>query len=869
MKGMTRIVGIALLAILSGAVVSGLTARQTSACDGLAQAVDCYDAASLSYSPRDPGPGDYVYINAVIDATVSNAPGFSSTLYVDGEVYETNQVYYNGCEINVAYYYTCEEQQYPVYMTIPGRSCDGSSAGILGGLAVVGVLVVIGAGGLVVVGVIIRRITKPRPPQTGPQQQIASYQLEATPAQITITPGQSAGFQVRAWALEAAGARRPAAEMSLSLHCNEPALTVGPAAGMGTLNGMVSLAGEPGSERAQITVTGTVAGYPPVTCTVPVQIQAMEQVALQTQLDPNRRTLRPDGQDMVTLWARVITQPPPAGASQPAGPDPELQAANDSIEFIRVGEAENWLYDNTPQESDGWKAFLVKSVDLLMLNRQFGPTHPPSQGVAVRVQAQYKEQVLSETFTFQIADAPVIRTDPQAAHFCAGRAGERSVRAWLEGDWPGPWNLEASYLDEELAMLTVQPLGEKEIEIKLLGPTQEPAPGIRLSDSYLKSRVSVRASRGDVEIEAQFDVIVYREGLYVADGLNQEGYCVLRADVAPGASGRKSHLDLKAMVWDRTRQEMVQDQAVASALDFSVHPNSPQELVNMFQVVRLLTAHTGGQGGAYPPGTWSLEIDQTVPGKIDKGPVGWLEVRSQARPDIKLNLPVDVRLAVADEKQVWQQAYINCRYIIENYLPDKEKAEALEYLQRMSRFWGIQELNDHRQRIWRHASWIIFSEADSYMKSAYWYDVALTGAEWVKWVNDRAFTMVSGAMLGPVGGLAVGELKEAIEMLLDTYISNPDASWSDWFLNWGKSKFVGGVGNTGNWILDQAYDVSNPKTFVILGCWRFINHYFFLSTPEGNPKGVYGALKDTFWDLSGTVIEKTMGGYFKTWKISR
>ena len=32
---------------------------------------------------------------------------------------------------------------------------------------------------------------------------------------------------------------------------------------------------------------------------------------------------------------------------------------------------------------------------------------------------------------------------------------------------------------------------------------------------------------------------------------------------------------------------------------------------------------------------------------------------------------------------------------------------------------------------------------------------------------------------------------------------------------------------------------------------------------------VYGALKDTFWDLSGTVIEKTMGGYFKTWKISR
>jgi hypothetical protein len=33
--------------------------------------------------------------------------------------------------------------------------------------------------------------------------------------------------------------------------------------------------------------------------------------------------------------------------------------------------------------------------------------------------------------------------------------------------------------------------------------------------------------------------------------------------------------------------------------------------------------------------------------------------------------------------------------------------------------------------------------------------------------------------------------------------------------------------------------------------------------------GVYGALTDTFWDLSGTAIEKTMGGYFKTWKISR
>jgi hypothetical protein len=41
----------------------------------------------------------------------------------------------------VAYYYTCEGQQYPVFMTIPGRSCDGSSAGILGGLKTGGVRV--------------------------------------------------------------------------------------------------------------------------------------------------------------------------------------------------------------------------------------------------------------------------------------------------------------------------------------------------------------------------------------------------------------------------------------------------------------------------------------------------------------------------------------------------------------------------------------------------------------------------------------------------------------------------------------------------------------------------------------------------------
>ena len=104
MKISTRIVVFALFAVLISAVGNGPTAQRASACGGLAQAVDCYDAASLSYSPSNPGAGDYVYINVVIDATVSN----------------------------VAYYYTCEGQQYPVFMTIPGRSCDGSSAGLLG-----------------------------------------------------------------------------------------------------------------------------------------------------------------------------------------------------------------------------------------------------------------------------------------------------------------------------------------------------------------------------------------------------------------------------------------------------------------------------------------------------------------------------------------------------------------------------------------------------------------------------------------------------------------------------------------------------------------------------------------------------------------
>jgi hypothetical protein len=93
MKIVTRIVVLTLFTILIGAVVgSGPTAQRASACDGLAQAVDCYDAASLSYSPSNPGPGDYVYINVVIDTTVSNAPGFTETLYVEGQVYETNEV---------------------------------------------------------------------------------------------------------------------------------------------------------------------------------------------------------------------------------------------------------------------------------------------------------------------------------------------------------------------------------------------------------------------------------------------------------------------------------------------------------------------------------------------------------------------------------------------------------------------------------------------------------------------------------------------------------------------------------------------------------------------------------------------------------
>ena len=101
MKIAARIAVLTLLAILIGTVVGGFTAQRTSACDGLAQ-VDCYNAASISYSPSNPGAGDYVYINVVIDAMVSNAPGFTDTLYVDGQVVETNQVYYRneGIDIN-------------------------------------------------------------------------------------------------------------------------------------------------------------------------------------------------------------------------------------------------------------------------------------------------------------------------------------------------------------------------------------------------------------------------------------------------------------------------------------------------------------------------------------------------------------------------------------------------------------------------------------------------------------------------------------------------------------------------------------------------------------------------------------------------
>ncbi|MCA9932677.1 MAG: hypothetical protein KC415_02045, partial [Anaerolineales bacterium] len=594
----------------------------------------------------------------------------------------------------------------------------------------------------------------------------------------------------------------------------------------------------------------------PLTAQLQVNIQPVQNAALEIKLDPDRRTLYPDGEDMIALWARV-TLP-----NQQAEASPALQAANDSITFRRPGVSADWLYDNDPQVAEDWHAFWVKSVDLPAMIQQFGPVRPPKQ-VSVLVEAVYQEQLLSQSVSFKLVPLPLLNVTPDRATFLADEQAEIKLEATLDGQWPGPWQFSAEFADEALADVRLVQTNERQAAITLSGPWGAPEGGLRLSQSYLHSNLTIKATRDDLEIEAEVPVLVYREGIYVADGLDAYGRFRIRGDISPDDPNHVTRLQLRVLRWNAQSREVYEDAQAAANLQFSPADNNSERARNILSGAQLAIQHVGG--GGRPFGVWQMALDRIVPGRESFSEPLYLDITTNDDEPLTQTLPADIFLARPDDSQEWQKAYANCRHIIETFLPEPLRSQKLVELERSKRGWGVAELNDYRHRIWNKASDMIMQEGADWQRQAAQWDRLLYWAEWVKWVNDRAFILTLKAMVpNPISQQAIPILKTGIESFLETYIMQPQMDYWGWFKGWMFS-IIGDLGNLGVEEFKKRGDWSNYRFYAVLAMWRFITHYCLLTTPEGQPKGVYKSLQDAFWDVTGAALENTLQGFFQQW----
>lgn len=635
---------------------------------------------------------------------------------------------------------------------------------------------VIGGSVAAAVAAIIRKILKKATSSAKPSskkeknnknedEEDAHYILQLNKNSFQLKIQEPEILEIQVWKVTAKGEKRCGA--SIQIHSNEKALSVTPTNGTNSVQAQLLLQKQPKESSFNITVVAVADGHQ---FQKEVTIKPFGALQIVAETYPNnKRTLRPDTFQILTCYAQVV--------NELAENVPDLTAA------IQFTPKSDWI-DISQSVLDGDK--IAINIGCTNPNPISAASHPPKSVILSLTMDEVAEdqEPLQLDVEIQLLDCSLETEINDATFPATDEVNELTFQAYIEnaGEEIG-WNFAAEYRQadeptEALTTVAIDKKNETEVTIKLTGPILKPAE----NETFISKTLVISAFQNDEKpLERHLTIIVSREGLVVKNGLNKNNEFNFTA-----SKPIEQNIEFALNVYDEQTNQIIVNESALKNLEFEFL-SEEKEILNLVSVL-LPKIEFQGLVTNIPYGRYQFSTQADIPGTGKILPISYkvkAPVTNPKNPEIfETIITFQVKTyGIGEEFPDWVKAYEDCKYILNNYVPQGEpylKLNALLESRKMT--MGAEGLTEFRNRIWKIASNLILAEgAEGYKSVEAWANAITTTLEITEWLGDIAFSALMAYFTGGLGGTAAGMIKGGMLEALKMYIYEPEKGLDDFW----------------------------------------------------------------------------------------
>lgn len=543
----------------------------------------------------------------------------------------------------------------------------------------------------------------------------------------------------------------------------EPALQIQPSKGTSSLECKLILKEQPLKNQFKITILADAEGHQ---YQQDIEINAGGEPKIVFETAPgNKRSLRPDINRLITLYAQVID----------ANNKP-MDDLSRLIDFTPIGD---WAEISESAWDDGWKGIDIGAGNP---NSVSISSHPPAtMEVLMTVEMEDDKEPLEEKLIIHLLDCYL---ESEMYHCTFPVTEEQSqirFKVWVENAGEEiKWNFSGTYRigvdieDDHLTEISFEKENETEVWVTLTGPIMELPQGMR---SITKTLVIGASQEDEKPIESHISVSISKEGLYLERGFDKEKTLHIHAE-----KPLEKSMELSLFRFDEKSNQIFPDKKGLSNLHFELL-NTEKTIQNIVSVLQ--PTFTFDQlVSNIPYGKYILNTAEEIPGAGETYELNYsitAETSGDEKPENfyhEITLKVQTK-DVGKKIKTWEEAYKECKFMIENYVPHSNAREKLTIiLENQKDFLDTEGLVALRNRIGHIAAQLVLAEgAEGYKEEAKWADRIVTTLEWTQWAGDICFTVLASYYLKGLGATAAGMIKAEMIDAINFFIYEKDSGW--------------------------------------------------------------------------------------------
>ncbi|MGJ8743272.1 hypothetical protein [Polaribacter sp.] len=596
------------------------------------------------------------------------------------------------------------------------------------------------------------------------KKEVAEYILQLNTEAFYLKLDETKNLTAKVWKITEKG--KSLANATIKIQCSEKALKVMPFSAAGTLNSQITLKDKPKENQFYITVATNVDGH---TYQKRVRITAGMQKRLIIETAPdNIRSLRPNIDQNLTCFAQVVDEE-----------DNDIPELTKKIKFDNSKDRWVDLLDEGPYFDEGWAAILVGASDPA---EDYDISHPPKSvtlGIYVDYEEEEKNIRLENNLKIDLIDCK-LETDLEQVSFLATKEQSKiTIKANIKDcDGTKPWKFKAVYMKDyetvdkkPLSTIDLQDVKDSEVKIALTGPILLPKEG----EQFIRKLLVISAQQKEEKaLERHIYVLVSREGLFIQNGVNSE------SQIEVLANGKvKNELVFELYTYHKEKDEIIVD--IDGLKNLKLELATTDDIAINVNGVFKPEFSEKEWGHSETSNTYIFQSENEIPAD---GRVVYLKYKVSAPIPFETKNPENfqveftVQLKTLDIGKViptWNEAYENCKFIINKHIPYGETREILlRNLEVEGVFLDVEGLVEFRNRVWEIAQDLILLQGEAgYKNLDEWYTLCIEVRYWAKMASDVCVSIlmiVYFRVYGKVGMLLLVPISVVKEIIYDAIV---------------------------------------------------------------------------------------------------